>query len=232
MNNTFEKLIRICQIGQIGQTPNVDDLDFSNINIKQENNKLIKTICTYNHFHLLPWFFKLGRQLKTPFDLNSIINEIFEMKNLDPIEIDTVFRYVNEYNEELAIMESNELNLMNNVDVANESNEPIENFSFEQNEPSESIDTFSCEPNESVNFSCEESLVNEQTIKIDDQNESNNVNETFNQDEPINDLSVIIKWISENNCDFTNVHEMAIKKNRFDIIKYLKDNNYFSESNL
>lgn len=93
MTNTFNRLLKICKDGNLSEVDSSCEL--TNVNIRAENDILIKTICTSKNFHILSWLLDLGKQLGTPYDLDSLL--IVLISNMDEQSIDVFIDCITAY---------------------------------------------------------------------------------------------------------------------------------------
>ena len=93
MSNTFNQLIKICKEGNLSGVESLYPL--TDVDIRAQDDILIKTICESKNFHILSWLLDLGKQLKTPYDLDSLL--IVLISKMDEQSIDIFIDCITNY---------------------------------------------------------------------------------------------------------------------------------------
>ncbi len=93
MTDTFNRLINICKSGDLSDVPTIHEL--SQIDIRSQNDILIKTLCEAKNFNILYWLLDLGKLLDSPYDLDSLL--IVLISNMDEQTIDIFIDCITSY---------------------------------------------------------------------------------------------------------------------------------------
>jgi hypothetical protein len=100
----FDKLVDLCKSGKF---PRTNQLKLDGVNIKAQNNKIMKTLCANKNFHMFQWILDLAEELGTPYELNSLISELSE--TFDDNIVNELFEVIHE--EGSSYIEQNNKNL-------------------------------------------------------------------------------------------------------------------------
>ncbi len=103
MTDIFNRLINICKTGDLSDVPTIHEL--AQIDIRSQNDILIKTLCDSKHFNILYWLLDLGKLLDSPYDLDSLL--IVLIPNMDEQTIDIFFDCITTYNKKCEQEENN-----------------------------------------------------------------------------------------------------------------------------
>ncbi len=103
MADIFNRLINICKTGDLSDIPTIHEL--AQIDIRSQNDILIKTLCDSKHFNILYWLLDLGKLLDSPYDLDSLL--IVLIPNMDEQTIDIFFDCITTYNKKCEQEENN-----------------------------------------------------------------------------------------------------------------------------
>jgi hypothetical protein len=91
------ELAKVCESGNLAYLQKICSLYNDKIDIRGQDDLLIKTICNSKQFHMLDFILDLGKKLETPYDLDSLLAEL--ITNMDEETLDTFFAHITTYSQ-------------------------------------------------------------------------------------------------------------------------------------
>lgn len=127
------ELAKVCESGNLVYLQKICSL-YNKLDIRGQDDLLIKTICNFKQFHMLDFILDLGGKLGTPYDLDSLLTEL--ITNMDEETLDRFFEFITTYSQKNNLSEQNQVTNTNSLmtsgknllkNIINDMNEPVFN---------------------------------------------------------------------------------------------------------
>ncbi len=90
------ELAKVCETGNLTYAQKICGL-YNNLDIRGQDDLLIKTICMSKQFHMLEWLLDLGKKTDNPYDLDSLLSEL--ISTMDEETLDIFFDCITTYSK-------------------------------------------------------------------------------------------------------------------------------------